>query len=121
MLVSLIVITNAGRFRTTIPSLKGTIVRIVVPTYSVLLRTTVPGIKIVTPTLVTLYENASFTTTLVLLVYTLGPRWRHSATSLASFYAFLLILRIILRFHLILLPVLYFCLILRHLRHLQIL
>jgi hypothetical protein len=30
--------------------------------------TTVPGIKIVTPTLVTLYKNASLTTTLVLLV-----------------------------------------------------
>jgi hypothetical protein len=40
--------------------------------------TTVPGIKIVTPTLVTLYKNASFTTTLVLLVLRTG-------TSLAPF------------------------------------
>jgi hypothetical protein len=41
--------------------------------------TTVLGIKIVTSTLVTLYENASLTTTLVLLVL-------HSRTSLALFY-----------------------------------
>jgi hypothetical protein len=40
--------------------------------------TTVPGIKIVTPTLVTLYENASLTTTLVLLVL-------RTRTSLALF------------------------------------
>jgi hypothetical protein len=41
-------------------------------------NTTVPGIKIVTPTLVTLYENASLTTTLVLLVL-------RTRTSLAPF------------------------------------